>query len=184
MKCTACGHLNLEDSRFCSSCGAVAGPTAGEVQDADSKEANSKDADSKEAGNDSGEATLSIAVVDSAEPNSSISATPAAFIHVVRGPNAGSKFALNVGSLEVGRHPASGIFLDDITVSRRHCVFNCIPRGGSVEGSGGPDFSISVSDVGSLNGTYVNRKLITTSDVHDGDEVQIGRYVVTIESAR
>ncbi len=178
MKCTKCGHLNLEDAHFCSSCGAETRLVAGAVRDANQRDSGS------DSGSDSGEATLSIAVVDSAEPNSSISATPAAFIHVVRGPNAGSKFALNVGSLEVGRHPASGIFLDDITVSRRHCVFNCIPTGPSVEVTGGTDFSISVSDVGSLNGTYVNRKLITRSDLSVGDEVQIGRYVVTIESAR
>ena len=174
MKCTACGHLNLEDARFCSSCGAVTGLSAGEAQDAGPRDS----------GNDSGEATLSLAVVESGEVRSSNSDSPAAFIHVLRGPNAGSKFALHVGSLEVGRHPASGIFLDDITVSRRHCVFTCTRRGGSVGGIGGSDISISVSDVGSLNGTYVNRKLITTSDVHDGDEVQIGRYVVTIELAR
>ena len=178
MKCTKCGHLNLEDAHFCSSCGAETRLVAGAVRDANQRDSGS------DSGNDSGEATLSIAVVESSAAATSNSPATAAFIHVIRGPNAGSKFALNVGSLEVGRHPASGIFLDDITVSRRHCVFNCIPRGGSVGGSGGSDFSISVSDAGSLNGTYVNRKMISTSDVHDGDEVQIGRYVVTIESAR
>lgn len=170
MQCSKCGHQNLEDARFCSSCGAV---TVASV-------AEPKSVSQIEAETDSGEATLSIAVVESADADSTISSTPAGFIRVLRGPNAGSKFALNLGSLEVGRHPASGVFLDDITVSRRHCVFNCV----AVGSSGDSGTAISVTDVGSLNGTYVNRKLITTSDLSDGDEVQIGRYVVVIELGR
>lgn len=166
MKCSKCGHLNLENARLCSSCGAFTGDS--EQRDSDTRSEI-----------DSGEATLSIAVVESAETASILSA-PGAFLRVVRGPNAGSKFALNVGSLEVGRHPASGIFLDDITVSRRHCVFNCT----AAASDGSTEFAIAVSDTGSLNGTYVNRKLITTIDLAPGDEIQIGRYVATIELAR
>ncbi|AKL73414.1 FHA domain-containing protein [Actinobacteria bacterium IMCC26256] len=167
MKCSKCGHLNLEDARLCSSCGALTGDS--EQRDF----ANRSEIDS-------GEATLSIAAVESAETASNIPSAPGAFLRVVRGPNAGSKFALSVGSLEVGRHPASGIFLDDITVSRRHCVFNCT----AAASDGSTEFAIAVSDAGSLNGTYVNRKLITTIDLAPGDEIQIGRYVVMIELAR
>lgn len=131
------------------------------------------------ASSESGEATLSIEVVESTESGSNIAVAPAALIRVVRGPNAGSTFALSVGSLEVGRHPASGIFLDDITVSRRHCVFECSPQ---VE-TPTSEFLILVKDSGSLNGTYVNRKLISSSELSNGDEIQIGRYVVVLETA-
>ena len=63
-----------------------------------------------------------------------------------------------------GRHPDSGIFLDDVTVSRRHAEFRRTGAG------------YTVSDVGSLNGTYVNRDRIDSVDLNDGDEVQIGKY--------
>ena len=63
-----------------------------------------------------------------------------------------------------GRHPDSEIFLDDVTVSRRHAEFH---REGE---------SFTVSDVGSLNGTYVNRDRIDRVQLTDGDEVQIGKY--------
>jgi len=174
MKCSKCGNLNLEDARLCSSCGALT-----ETLNSDANDSGQHDSVSHSE-IDSGEATLSIAVVESADAASNTSSAPGAFLRVVRGPNAGSKFALNVGSLEVGRHPASGIFLDDITVSRRHCVFNCT----AAASDGSTEFAVAVSDAGSLNGTYVNRKLITTIDLAAGDEIQIGRYLVTIELAR
>jgi pSer/pThr/pTyr-binding forkhead associated (FHA) protein len=64
----------------------------------------------------------------------------------------------------VGRHPDSEIFLDDVTVSRRHAEFR---REGS---------HYAVADVGSLNGTYVNRERIETATLKGGDEVQIGKF--------
>ena len=65
----------------------------------------------------------------------------------------------------VGRHPDRDIFLDDITVSRRHAEF-----------LHGADGLYSVRDVGSLNGTYVNRERADTAVLHHGDEVQIGKF--------
>jgi pSer/pThr/pTyr-binding forkhead associated (FHA) protein len=64
------------------------------------------------------------------------------------------------------------VFLDDITVSRRHARFERGPEG------------ISVCDVGSLNGTYVNRDRIDERLLHDGDEIQIGRYVLVLRTGR
>jgi pSer/pThr/pTyr-binding forkhead associated (FHA) protein len=64
----------------------------------------------------------------------------------------------------IGRHPDSDIFLDDITVSRRHVTIE----------KNGEDFRLR--DVGSLNGTYVNRERVDAADLHHGDEVQIGKY--------
>jgi len=88
----------------------------------------------------------------------------AGLLVVKRGPNAGARYALDVDVTRAGRHPESDIFLDDITVSRRHAEF---VRHGS---------GYSVRDVGSLNGTYVNRERIEESMLSSGDEVQIGKF--------
>jgi len=84
---------------------------------------------------------------------------------VTRGPGAGSRFLLDADVVRVGRHPDSDIFLDDVTVSRYHA---------EVARSGG---GFVVRDVGSLNGTYVNRTRIEdAAALTTGDEVQIGRF--------
>ena len=87
-----------------------------------------------------------------------------ALLVVRRGPNAGSRFVLDVDLITAGRHPDSDIFLDDVTVSRRHAEF---VRDGD---------SFVVRDVGSLNGTYLNRGRIDAAALTGGDEVQIGKY--------
>jgi pSer/pThr/pTyr-binding forkhead associated (FHA) protein len=87
-----------------------------------------------------------------------------ALLVVLRGPNAGSRFLLDADTTTAGRHPESDIFLDDVTVSRRHAEF-------VREGSG-----FVVRDVGSLNGTYLNRERIDAAGLAGGDEVQIGKY--------
>ena len=83
---------------------------------------------------------------------------------VRRGPNAGSRFVLDVDLVTAGRHPDSDIFLDDVTVSRRHAQFLRLESG------------YAVKDVGSLNGTYVNRHRIDEAKLASDDEVQIGKY--------
>jgi pSer/pThr/pTyr-binding forkhead associated (FHA) protein len=87
-----------------------------------------------------------------------------ALLVVKRGPNAGSRFLLDADVTTAGRHPESDIFLDDVTVSRRHAEF---ARDGS---------TFVVRDVGSLNGTYLNRERIDAAALAGGDEVQIGKY--------
>ena len=87
-----------------------------------------------------------------------------ALLVVKRGPNAGSRFLLDQDVTTAGRHPDSDIFLDDVTVSRRHVEFRR-------DGSG-----FAVYDVGSLNGTYVNRERIDSATLAGGDEVQIGKF--------
>lgn len=88
-----------------------------------------------------------------------------AMLLVQRGPDAGARFLLDSDSVTVGRHPDSDIFLDDISVSRRHATF---ARSGS---------GYSVTDLGSLNGTYVNRDRIDGEiSLSGGDEVQVGKY--------
>jgi len=84
---------------------------------------------------------------------------------VKRGPNAGSKFVLETDVTNAGRHPDSDIFLDDVTVSRRHAEI--------VHGKNG----YQLRDVGSLNGTYLNRERIESeAPLENGDELQIGKF--------
>jgi pSer/pThr/pTyr-binding forkhead associated (FHA) protein len=158
--CTDCGKQNPDDARFCSQCGARL---------ADAEPAGAVDS--------VGEATATIQLSggDKVETSdralnpvdaAAVDALPVghALLVVQKGPGAGSRFLLDVDVVNAGRHPDSEIFLDDVTVSRRHAVFN---RSGD---------SFTVSDVGSLNGTYVNRDRIESHDLSDGDEVQIGKY--------
>jgi pSer/pThr/pTyr-binding forkhead associated (FHA) protein len=97
---------------------------------------------------------------------SGIDAVPAgaAMLVVKRGPTAGSRFMLDRPTTSAGRHPDSDIFLDDVTVSRRHAEFRR------------EDGDFVVVDVGSLNGTYVNREPVDTAVLVSGDEVQIGKF--------
>ena len=149
--CNRCGHRNPENSNFCSSCGAVL-----EHPDTDSTESTIT-LSPVEASGEVGEEDLTVAVGDLP--------LEVGMLVVRRGPNAGSRFALGLGTTTIGRHPDSDIFLDDVTVSRRHAEFN----------HEGPSFT--VTDVGSLNGTYVNRERIDqTTELHSGDEVQIGKF--------
>ncbi|MGH3494959.1 MAG: glycogen accumulation regulator GarA [Sciscionella sp.] len=99
-------------------------------------------------------------------PVAGVDALPSgsALLVVKRGPNAGSRFLLDQDSTSAGRHPDSDIFLDDVTVSRRHAEFR----------REGGDFV--VIDVGSLNGTYVNREPVDQAVLANGDEVQIGKF--------
>ena len=87
-----------------------------------------------------------------------------ALLVVRRGPNAGARFLLDLEVTTSGRHPDSDIFLDDVTVSRRHAEFH---RDGA---------TFTVRDVGSLNGTYVNRERVENATLGNGDEVQVGKF--------
>ena len=147
MFCNNCGHRNPPGSNFCSSCGAPL-----------------------EHGGD--DATITLVPVEGAgevgedEITVGLEALPdgVGMLVVKRGPNAGSKFMLDADVTRAGRHPESDIFLDDITVSRRHAEFE---RG---------DGNYVVRDVGSLNGTYLNRERIDEDRLTNGDEVQIGKF--------
>jgi pSer/pThr/pTyr-binding forkhead associated (FHA) protein len=100
-----------------------------------------------------------VAAVEALPPGS-------ALLVVKRGPNAGSRFLLDSELTTAGRHPDSDIFLDDVTVSRRHAEFHRSPY----------STSFTVRDVGSLNGTYLNRERIDSAELSSGDEVQIGKF--------
>lgn len=153
MFCTACGTENPPGSHFCASCGAAL-PSAAAGPDVTSTILTP-------AGSGEGDADFSPeahqGAIDALTPGS-------ALLVVKRGPNAGSRFLLDQDVTTAGRHPDSEIFLDDVTVSRRHAEFRR-------EGNG-----YTVHDVGSLNGTYVNRERIDAVPLSGGDEVQIGKF--------
>lgn len=80
-----------------------------------------------------------------------------------------ARFLLDPDVTNAGRSPKADIFLDDVTVSRKHCQF-IASNGGHI-----------VRDSGSLNGTYVNRERVDSIELHAGDEVQIGKYRLTYQ---
>ena len=95
-----------------------------------------------------------------------------ALLQVKRGPNAGSTFLLEADSTTVGRSTDSGVFLDDITVSRAHATFERRASG-----------EWFLHDAGSLNGTYVNGEQVDETKLATGDQVQIGRFRLTFFQA-
>ncbi len=161
--CTQCGHQNPDGARFCSQCGnrlEAAAAATGETPSESTatitfggpvKEAEHRDREERALGD------ADAAAVDALPPGS-------ALLVVQRGPSAGSRFLLDTEVVAAGRHPESEIFLDDVTVSRRHAEFRRTADG------------FTVADVGSLNGTYVNRDRIDEVTLQGGDEVQIGKY--------
>ncbi len=145
--CTQCGHRNLPGSRFCSSCGDAIVVGADEHTGAHS----AVDA----------EDPLGVEALDATIAELS---PGQAVLVVLGGPGAGVRFELGGGTVRAGRHPDSDLFLDDITVSRRHVE---ISR---------HDGRFQVRDVGSLNGTYLNRERIDEAWLQSGDELQIGKF--------
>lgn len=95
----------------------------------------------------------------------------ATLVTVSRGPNAGARYLLDTDVAEIGRHPDADIYLDDITVTRRHAQFRRTATG------------VQVTDLGSLNGTYVNQERVHTAPIEAGDEIQIGRFRLTVRYA-
>nr|WP_245940840.1 MULTISPECIES: FHA domain-containing protein [Brevibacterium] len=87
-----------------------------------------------------------------------------ALLVVVSGPDSGSQILLDTDVVTVGRSPNADIFLDDVTVSRKHAEFIRTPSG------------FTLRDTGSLNGTYVGRQLIDSIELHNGADVQIGKF--------
>lgn len=110
----------------------------------------------------------------SVEEQEAISALPSgsALLVVRRGPNTGARFLLDADVTTVGRHPNADIFLDDVTVSRRHAEF--LRHGRSFE----------VKDLGSLNGTYFDGTRIDSALLSDGAEVQVGKFRLTFYASR
>lgn len=148
VNCPACGHANEADAKFCSACG-----TPLEVD---------------------GDTTAALALIEDrqsleAELGDVLDQLPdgLGLLVVRRGPNAGSTYTLDADVTTLGRHPDSEIFLDDVTVSRRHVVVR--------KGADGYE----ISDAGSLNGTYLDHERVDRATLRDMQEIQVGRFVLT-----
>jgi pSer/pThr/pTyr-binding forkhead associated (FHA) protein len=147
MFCPACGKNNPEDSVYCCQCGSYL------------------------AASPEGDTTITLSPVEADVEQDAEIAVPeeelvagGAMLVVKRGPNAGTRFVMTKDVTSAGRHPESDIFLDDITVSRRHAEIR--------KGEGG----FRIVDMGSLNGTYVNKLRVEEADLSSGDEIQIGKF--------
>lgn len=153
--CNNCGHKNPLGANFCSSCGtplekALDDPTTITFL--------------VDGGGEVGEADIAFDLDD----------IPAdgGLLVVVRGPNAGARLALVKDVTTAGRHPQADLFLDDVTVSRRHAEFARVEDG------------FRIRDVGSLNGTYLNGERVDDGPLANGDEVQVGRYKLAFYAGR
>ncbi len=147
MQCLRCGHENEARAKFCSACGTPLTPDD--------------------------ETTLNLTdLAERLEIDDELSALladvpPGRGVLVVRrGPNAGSRYLLGDDRTTIGRHPDSDVFLDDITVSRRHAVIRNSASG------------YEVSDAGSLNGVYLDRRRVEVAPLHHLADLQIGRFVL------
>ncbi len=143
--CPECGFQNVESSNYCARCGALLVREQGGAE--------TTMAFMPEQGDDD----ASVALDD-------VRAEGPALVVRSGGGRAGESFRPEGERTTIGRSPDCEIFLDDVTVSRRHAVL--------VHRDGG----FFIEDQGSLNGTYVNRRRIESAELEDGDELQIGKY--------
>lgn len=150
MYCTQCGHKNPAGSKFCAQCGSALTSSA----DVTTGMLPTASPDLSDLGDDR---------VDVEGIRGDLSPGTALLVSV-RGPNVGAKFLLDKEVVTVGRHPDSDIFLDDITVSRRHAEFRRTTG------------TFVVTDAGSLNGTYVNGTRSDEQALVNGDDVQVGKF--------
>ena len=139
--CSECGFQNPEVANYCARCGSLLRDEVGD------------------------ETTLSYTPEEEGDPESSLEHVEGPAL-VIRsgGGRAGEHFKLDRERTTIGRSPECDVFLDDVTVSRRHAV---VTRG---------DGSFAIEDQGSLNGTFLNRRRIETGELEDDDELQIGKY--------
>jgi sulfur carrier protein ThiS len=145
--CQECGFLNPEAANYCARCGALLVKEDGGTEATQTFTA--------EEGDD--------APADALED---LGITGPALVVRSGGGRAGETFHPE-GETTIGRSPDCGIFLDDVTVSRKHAVVS------------ERDGAFLVEDQGSLNGTFVNRKRVESAQLEDGDELQIGKYRLT-----
>jgi hypothetical protein len=143
--CPECGFQNLESANYCSRCGALL-VTEGAM----------------------GDPTMTISVDELEEEGEAgieeLGVEGPTLVVRSGGGRTGEQFPLERTQTTIGRTPDCDIFLDDVTVSRRHAIV--------AKGAG----AISIEDLGSLNGTFLNRHRIEQANLENGDEVQIGKY--------
>ncbi len=146
--CSECGFVNPEAANYCQKCGTFIGAREG---------SDEQPATTTYQVGETGE----IAAVDI---DAEVERTGAALVIRSGGGRAGESFPMNDDRIAIGRSPDAGVFLDDVTVSRNHALL--VTRGDGTY----------IDDLGSLNGTYVNRSRIESQRLEDGDEIQVGKY--------
>ena len=149
MHCPECGFVNSEGANYCQKCGAF----LGDVSPGDEEET---------AAYKVGE-TGELQPVDLEQ----VAGDGATLVIRSGGGRSGETFAIEGDRLSIGRSPDAEVFLDDVTVSRNHALLVRRRDG------------LYIDDLGSLNGTYVNRRRIESHELVDGDELQIGKYKLT-----
>ena len=151
LHCPECGFLNAEGANYCQKCGAYLNPQT-EVRQGEPTTATYRVGETGE--------LIPVDVEQIAEKGAAL---------VIRsgGGRVGESFALERDRMTIGRRPDSDVFLDDVTVSRDHALL--VRRNGE----------FYLDDLGSLNGTYVNRRRIESHRLADGDELQVGKYKLT-----
>jgi hypothetical protein len=148
MHCPECGFANPEGANYCQKCGAYLGGAA-------------------EGGDDPTTMTYRVDETGEMLPvdiEEVVEEAGSALVIRAGGGRAGESFSVSEDRVSIGRSPDAGVFLDDVTVSRNHALLVRRRDG------------LYIDDLGSLNGTYVNRRRIESHRLSDGDEIQVGKY--------
>jgi hypothetical protein len=151
MQCPECGFENAEGANYCQRCGAYLGATS-EFRSGETTEAYAVD-----------ESTGALKPVDLDR----VTSQGATLVIRTGGGRGGETFQLDRDRMTIGRNPDAEVFLDDVTVSRNHAMLVRRPDG------------FYIDDLGSLNGTYVNKHRVESHRLIDGDELQVGKYKLT-----
>jgi pSer/pThr/pTyr-binding forkhead associated (FHA) protein len=152
--CPECGFSNADGANYCQRCGHF----IGQPEPADAAEPSTATYRIDETGE-----LVPVEIEDVVRQG-------AALVVRAGGGRVGESFPLDGGRMTIGRRPDSDVFLDDVTVSRDHALI--VRRSGEYH----------LDDLGSLNGTYVNRRRIESHHLADGDELQVGKYKLTFLS--
>ena len=146
--CPECGFVNPEGANYCQKCGAYLGGP-------------------KDGGDEPTTMTYRVGETGEMEPvdiDEVLKESGAALVIRAGGGRAGESFTVTNDRVSIGRSPDAGVFLDDVTVSRNHALLVRRREG------------FYIDDLGSLNGTYVNRRRIESHLLADGDEIKVGKY--------